>query len=189
MRIRGLAAAVAGVVGAATAHALDVRGLLPGVRETAHVRQAMGPAVTVLWLGLAGGVALIAARTRPLLVGAVGALAVGAVPELLGRLDPGAAFEPGAVAGALLQWLLLMAVVALAVVVEHRLGLMPFARTSLRTCWPPVPGYSSRGLPFVLIDRARPRAPPAVLSSVVASNKRGRTWPYFSTAASWRPLS
>src|SRR4051794_27410020 len=96
MRTRGVCAAVAGVVGAATAHALDEAGLLPGVHESEAVREALTPVLTAGWLAFAGAVAWFAARTRPVLVGGAGALVVAAVPELAGRLDPGAPFEPAA---------------------------------------------------------------------------------------------
>src|SRR4051812_8787833 len=109
MRMRGIAAVVAGIVGAATAHALDKAGLLPGVHESAAVREAMGPTLTVGWLALAGVMAWVAARTRPALVGGASALVLAAMPEVIGRQDPEAFVEPGAIAGALLQWLLLLA--------------------------------------------------------------------------------
>src|SRR5436305_1048692 len=121
MHTRRLAAVAAGVAGAVTAHALDVTGRLPGVHETAAVRTGMGPALTVGWLFAAAGVAWLAAATRPLPVGAAGAVAVAALPEVAGRHDLGAFVEPGALAGALVQWLLLLLVLAAAVAVERQL--------------------------------------------------------------------
>ena len=124
MRLRGLTAAVAGAGAAATAHALDVTGRLPFVHESVTVRMAMSPVQVVLWLLCAAGFSALAARTRPWLVGAPGALAVSAAPELIGRHDPGAIVEPGALLGALLQLLLVVAIVAVAVMLERRLVLL-----------------------------------------------------------------
>ena len=165
MRTRGIAAAAAGVVGAAAAHALDAAGLLPGVRESVAVRTAMGPLATVSWLGLAALLAWLAARTRPALVGAGSALLVSAVPELVGRHDVGAVTEPGALAGAVLQWLLLLAVVAIAVAVDRfpsvRVpALLLVAVTKAR------PRRASGPIARLIDRRGRPRAPPSHLLSV-----------------------
>src|SRR3954466_7299726 len=121
VHLRGAVAAAAGMCAAAMAHALDVTGSLPFVHETAEVRSAMSPAQVVRWLALAAGIGAVAASTRLLLVGVPGALLVSATPELIGRGDPGAIAEPGAILGALVQVLLLLAVVALALVLERRL--------------------------------------------------------------------
>jgi hypothetical protein len=121
VHLRGVVAAAAGMCAAATGHALDVTGRLPFVHESAEVRTAMSPAQVALWLALAAGVSALAASTRVVLVGVPGALLVSATPELIGRGDPGAIFEPGAILGALVQVLLLLAVVALALVFERRL--------------------------------------------------------------------
>jgi hypothetical protein len=164
MRARDLAAVAAGVVGAATSHALDAAGLLPGVHETEAVRTAMGPVVTVFWLGLAGGLAWVATRTRPALVGGSSALVVSAIPELVGRHDPGAIGEPGAVAGALMQWLLLMAVVAVLVVVDRSLAAL-VVPSSYRVFFCQQAAVGASHGPRRIVDRrGRPRAPPAVLS-------------------------
>lgn len=157
---RGLLPAAAAVAGAAVAHLLDVAGLLPGVHEAAEVRGAMGPAATLCWLGLAALLGVVAARTRPGLVGGPAALAVSAVPELVGRHDPGAVGEPGALAGALLQWLLLLVVVALAVAVERRLHRPPPPRVPGLPVVPPVPFRAGRPCGPVACP-GRPRAPPA----------------------------
>lgn len=152
----------AGIVGAATTHALDTAGLLPGVHEAAAVRTSMGWTTTVVWLVLAGGLAWLAVRTWPALVGGGSALVVSAIPELVGRHDLGAIAEPGALSGALVQWLLLLAVVAVAVVVDRTLAawaapsssIVPWLRPSSST-----PVTVTR-----LVDRrGRPRAPPCVL--------------------------
>src|SRR3954464_6880972 len=121
VHLRGAVAAAAGMCAAAMAHALDVTGSLPFVHETADVRSAMSPAQVVVWLALAAGIGALAASTRLLLVGVPGALLVSATPELIGRGDPGAIAEPGAILGALVQVLLLMAVVAMALLLERRL--------------------------------------------------------------------
>lgn len=113
MRSRRVVAAVAGVAGACLAHALDVAGLLPFVHEAAAVRNAMSPGSTAAWLLLTGVLCALTAR-RPATAGAAAALFIGGLPELAGRLDPGAIFEPAAIAGALLQWLLLVLVLSLA---------------------------------------------------------------------------
>jgi len=159
MRMRGVAAAVAGIVGAATAHALDEAGLLPGIHESANVREAMGPALTVGWLVLAGVMAWYAARTRPALVGGASALVLSAVPELVGRHDPEAFAEPGAIAGALLQWLLLLAVLAVLVVIDRWLAVRAPAS------YPDVPRQPTAlalqsDINRLVDRRARPRAPP-----------------------------
>jgi hypothetical protein len=112
---------VAGVVAAASSHALDRAGQLPFVHEAADVRTAMSPALVCLWLALAAGLSALAARTRPILVGAPCALIVAGVPELVGRHDLGAVAEPGAIAGALVQWLLIAAIVGLAVLADRQL--------------------------------------------------------------------
>jgi len=164
MRARDVAAVVAGIAGAATAHAFDASGLLPGVHETEAVRTAMGPAATVAWLMLAGGLAWLAVRTKPALVGGTSALVVAAIPELVGRHDPGAIGEPGAMAGALMQWLLLMAVVVIVVVVDRSLAALVTPSAYRIFFWQPAPVGADRQ-PTRLVDRrGRPRAPPAVLS-------------------------
>lgn len=161
MRMRGVAAAAAGMVGAGTAHALDVAGLLPGVHEAAGVRTSLGPLATVAWLALAGGLAWLAARTRPAAVGGAAALVVSAIPELVGRHDIGAVAEPGAVAGALVQWLLLLAVIAIAVVVDRSLAASP-PSSYIDMPWLPAP-VGTRGHITRHVDRrGRPRAPPSL---------------------------
>jgi len=168
MRTRGFAAVVAGIAGAAGTHALDAAGLLPGVHEATGVRTGMGPSATVGWLLLAGALAWLAARTRPALVGGSAALLVSGIPELVGRHDPGAIVEPGAMAGALVQWLLLLAVVAIAVVVDRWLAVRaPSSYVDL-------PGPSaivgrSRNASRLVDRRGRPRAPPLVLLPVTVS--------------------
>src|SRR3954467_6674987 len=127
MPSRRAVAAVAGVTGAAVAHALDAAGLLPFVHESVEVRTAMSSTTTLCWLALAAGLAAATARRpatagaaaalalggppaaaarRPAPAGAAGALVGGGRPARAGRHDPGAMFEPAAMAGALLQWLL-----------------------------------------------------------------------------------
>src|SRR3954464_14991710 len=120
MRSRRIVAAVAGVTGAVVAHTLDVTGLLPFVHESVEVRTAMTPAATLCWLPLAAALAAVPPR-RPATAGAAAALAIGGLPELAGRHDPGAMFEPAAMAGALLQWLLLVLVLSVAYAVHTRL--------------------------------------------------------------------
>lgn len=159
MRLRGLTAAAAGACAAATAHALDVSGRLPFVHESDAVRTAMTPAQVVAWLALAGALSALAARTRPVLVGAPAALFVSGAPELLGRHDPGAVFEPGALLGALLQLLLVVAIVALAVALERRILLFGVAAIA-----PPSQVRRPRtqeSFRATLVDRtAAARAPP-----------------------------
>ena len=160
--MRGAVAAAAGVFAAATAHLLDVTGRLPFVHETVEVRTSMSPAQVVVWLAVAAGVSAVAARTRVLLVGAPGALLVSATPELIGRHDPGALAEPGAILGALVQVLLLLAVVATALILERRVS-------SLRPQRPARLCQVSRAwvLPALVqrpVDRtAAPRGPPVSL--------------------------
>lgn len=162
MRTRGYAAVAAGIVGAAGTHALDAAGLLPGVHEAAGVRTGMGPLATVAWLVLAGVLAWLAARTRPALVGGSAALIVSAIPELIGRHDPGAIAEPGAMSGALVQWLLLLAVVAIAVIVDRWLAVQA-PSSYLDVPWQQ-PAFATCGNATRLVDRrGRPRAPPLVL--------------------------
>ena len=167
MRMRGVSAAAAGVVGAATTHALDVAGLLPGVHDTAEVRTAMGPLTTIAWLALAGFLASLAARTRPALVGGGSALLVSGIPELVGRHDPGAIAEPGAIAGALLQWVLLLLVVAVAMVLARSLSVRAPSYTDLP--WQPSVLHASAGASRLVPRRGRPRAPPWLLLSVPVS--------------------
>jgi hypothetical protein len=129
----GAVGAVAvGVPAALLAHALDAAGQLPFVHETAGVRTAMGPATVAAWLLLTAVVMALAASTRPVLVGGPGTLLTAGLPELLSRHDPGAIFEPGALLGALLQWLLLLTLIAMVLVAERvlhlaqRPGVAPF---------------------------------------------------------------
>src|SRR3954470_1959217 len=130
MRSRRIVAAVAGVTGAVVAHTLDVTGLLPFVHESVDIRTAMTPAATLCWLALAAALAAVTAR-RPATAGAAAALAGGGLPELAGRLDPGAMFEPAAMAGALLQWLLLVLVLSVAYAVHTRLTTTQSSPTAL----------------------------------------------------------
>jgi hypothetical protein len=164
MRMRGVAAAVAGIVGAATAHVLDEMGTLPGVHEAAGVRGAMGPWLTLAWLATAGGLAWLAARTRPLVVGAPCALVVSAVPELVGRHDVGAFVEPGALAGAMVQWALMLAVIAVVVAVD-RLPAAAALPALAATFFHRVAVADAAVVARVVDRRGRPRAPPAVLLS------------------------
>src|SRR3954469_15076680 len=120
MPSRRAVAAVAGVTGAAVAHTLDAVGLLPFVHESVEVRTAMSSTTTLCWLALAAGLSAITAR-RPATAGAAAALVIGGLPELAGRHDPGAMFEPAAMAGAVLQWLLLLLVLSVAYAVHTRL--------------------------------------------------------------------
>ena len=122
MHLRGVVAAAAGVGAAAAAHALDQTGRLPFVHEAVDVRTAMTPAQVVVWLLAAAAVSALAASTRVLLVGVPGAVLISATPELIGRGDPGAIAEPGALLGALVQVLLLAAIVAMALVLQQRLA-------------------------------------------------------------------
>jgi hypothetical protein len=152
------------VCAAATAHALDVSGRLPFVHESVDVRTAMSPALVVGWLAAAAAVSYVAATTRVMLAGLPGALLVSATPELLGRHDPGAIAEPGAILGSLVQVLLLLAVVAVALLLERRLGLFrphqlmrpAHAVRHMRMRWV--------GQPVVDGDAA-PRAPPLCVQS------------------------
>jgi hypothetical protein len=162
MRIRGLAAVGAGIVGAAGAHAPDAAGTLPGVHEAAGVRAGMGPLATAGWLALAGSLAWLAARTRPVVVGGSAALLVSAIPELIGRHDVGALAEPGATAGALVQWLLLLAVVAIAVVVDRWLA-VEAPSSYLGVPWQQPAVATHRNATRLVDRRGRPRAPPVVL--------------------------
>ena len=162
MRTRGFAAVVAGIVGAAGTHALDASGMLPGVHEAIGVRTGMGPLATVAWLALAGALGWLAARTRPALVGGTAALLVSAIPELVGRHDLGAIAEPGAMAGALVQWLLLLLVVAIAVVVDRWLAVQA-PTTYLDLPRQATVSSGSRHVSQLVDRRGRPRAPPDVL--------------------------
>src|SRR3954447_3475455 len=164
VHLRGAVAAAAGMCAAAMAHALDVTGSLPFVHETADVRSAMSPAQFVVWLSLAAGIGAVAASTRLLLVGVPGALLVSATPELIGRGDPGAIAEPGAILGAVVQVLLLLAVVAMALALERRLCLVEH---KLLTCPVPAPRHLSvQPVVHPVVDPiAAPRAPPSCVQS------------------------
>src|SRR3954451_2581584 len=160
MRSRRIVAAVAGVTGAVVAHTLDVTGLLPFVHESVDVRTAMTPAATLCWLALEAALAAVTARP-PAKAGAAGAPASGALPALAGRLDPGAMFEPAAMAGALLQWLLLVLVLSVAYAVHTQLTASAPAPTAV----PVLPLTTShrprRPYGRVTGRSGRTRAPPA----------------------------
>ena len=161
MHSRRVVAAVAGVAGAVMAHALDTAGLLPFVHESLEVRTGMSPTATFCWILLAAALTAATAM-RPATVGAAAALVIGGLPELAGRHDPGAMFEPAAMAGALLQWLLLVLVLSVAYAVHSRLttsGLSPAALPTLRSTRPLPPRHRRCG---PLTHRSgRTRAPPA----------------------------
>src|SRR3954471_11378828 len=160
MHSRRVVAAVAGVTGAVVAHALDAAGLLPFVLESVEVRTGMSPAATVCWLGLAAVLAALTA-VRPATAGAAAALVIGGLPELAGRHDPGAMFEPAAMAGALLQWLLLVLVLSVAYAVHTQLTASAPAPTAV----PVLPLTTSRRprRPYGRVTgrSGRTRAPPA----------------------------
>jgi hypothetical protein len=154
-------AAAASVPAALLAHALDASGRLPFVHESGDVRGAMGPLAVVLWLGLTALVVGLAAASRwPAVVGAPASLASAGLPELIGRHDAGAVFEPGAMLGAVVQWLLLLVVVGLAVVASRVLRLTPLvAAGPLVRVVAARPGRSKA--PYVAPRwRLRSRAPP-----------------------------
>lgn len=159
MRVRGLVAAGAGAAGAALSHALDGAGLLPGVHEAVHVRDGMSVTLTFSWLAVAAALAWLAARRGPIRIGAPASLLVAAVPELVGRHDLGAVLEPGAIAGAALQWLLLLAVVAV-LVVASRSSFVVLAPSHGAIAWPAPPETRHESLSHVVGTRGRPRAPP-----------------------------
>ena len=183
MRSRRVVAAAAGVAGAAIAHVLDVAGLLPFVHETAAVRNAMSPVATAVWLVLTAALCALCAR-RPATAGAVAALFIGGLPELAGRLDPGAVFEPAALAGAVLQWLLLVLVLSLAFTVHAWLTAEEVsAPLRLTLCRPKPAGVH----PFVAQLAARSghsRAPPAswCLSSTHPCQRGPRCTEVFAAA-------
>jgi hypothetical protein len=158
-------AATASACAAAAAHALDVTGRLPFVHEAVDVRAAMSPAQVVGWLAAAAAISALAATTRVLVVGVPGAVLISAAPELIGRRDPGAIAEPGALLGALVQVLLLLAVVAVALVLERRLALLrpePLPRLShaARHVSPPAV------VRLVVDGIAAPRGPPVCVQSM-----------------------
>ena len=161
MRLRGFVAVGAGVAGAVLAHALDEAGLLPGVREAAHVRGGMSGSVTALWLALAAASSWLAGRFGAIRVGAPASLLIAALPELVGRHDLGAVMDPGAVAGAMVQWLLLLAVVA-AVVLASRGALVVLVPSLTAVSWPTPAGGRAREGSHLVDRRCRPRAPPDV---------------------------
>jgi len=162
VKASGPVAAVASVPAALLAHALDASGRLPFVHESGDVRGAMGPLAIVLWLALTATVVGLAANSRsPALLGAPASLASAGLPELIGRHDLGAVFEPGAMLGALVQWLLLLIVVALAVVASRVLRLAPLVAGGPVVRTPAISSRASRP-PYVLPRwRLRSRAPPA----------------------------
>src|SRR3954469_10126033 len=157
---RRVVAAVAGAAGAVVAHTLDATGLLPFLHESAEVRNAMSPVATVTWLLLAAALTAFTAK-RPATAGAAAALVIGGLPELAGRLDPGAMFEPAAMAGALLQWLLLVLVLSGAYAVHTQ----PTASAPAPTAVPVLPLTTShrprRPYGRVTGRSGRTRAPPA----------------------------
>lgn len=146
---------------AAVGHALDRAGQLPLVHEDVAVRTAMSPGLVICWLLVAATLSALAAATGPLLLGAPCALLVAGAPELLGRHDIGAVTEPGAVAGALVQWLLIAAVVALMLVAEREFRRQPFRSVVVAGNWAPPAAVVSGLNPLVVVGSSRSRAPPA----------------------------
>jgi len=175
MYSRRVVAGVAGVAGAVMAHALDAAGLLPFVHESVEVRTAMSPGVTAGWLLLAAALTAATAM-RPTTAGAAAALVIGGLPELAGRHDPGAMFEPAAMAGALLQWLLLVLVLSVAYAVHARLTtsrLSPPALPLLRS--PPALPLRRTFCSSRTGRSGRTRAPPpSCITSWTVHLQRGR---------------
>ena len=165
MRLRGFVAVGAGVAGALLAHALDEAGMLPGVHEAAGVRGGMSASVTALWLGMTAALSWSSGRFGAIRVGAPSSLLIAAVPELVGRHDLGAVVDPGALSGAMLQWLLLLVVVA-AVVVASRGAFVVLAPSFPTLSWAAPTGRRTRASSHVVDRRSRPRAPPALPLSV-----------------------
>jgi hypothetical protein len=160
LRARALVAAVAGVSAAGIGHLLDTSGQLPFVHESLDVRSAMPGWAVVLWLAVAATLAVLAAVTRPVLVGAPCALVVSGLPELVGRHDIGAVLEPGAICGALVQWLLIAAVVAMALLADRQMsGGVLRVRSVSGPLRPPLP---LSGVQVLVVDvlATRSRAPP-----------------------------
>lgn len=161
VRAKAPVAAVASVPAALLAHALDTHGLLPFVHETADVRSAMGPLAVAVWLALTAAVVGLAASSRwPALLGAPAALASAALPEIVGRHDLGAIAEPSAMLAAIVQWLLLLVVVALAIVASHVLRLSPLVAHP-PVVRMPVPASATTRPYLAARWRMRSRAPPA----------------------------
>lgn len=164
VHLRAVVAASAGVCAAATAHALDVTGRLPFVHEAVAVRTSMSPAEVALWLLVAAAVSAVAACTRVVLVGVPGALLVSGAPELLGRHDPGAVFEPGALMGAVVQLLLILAVAAVALLLQRRLAVL--RPTAVIDVVDGRPQPSPQEVCSPVVDEiAAPRGPPALVVS------------------------
>jgi hypothetical protein len=161
MRARTWVAAATGTAGAVIAHALDVAGRLPFVHESEVVRTGLGPVATGCWLLAAAVIGAVASR-RPMSLGAAGAIVVAGAPELIARHDPGAIVEPGAFIGALMQWMLLLLVIAVALAVEAQLFMRPLTRGVVAAAHRPPPSTPSR----IAARRARcaisSRAPPAL---------------------------
>src|SRR4051794_24356392 len=160
MRSRRVVAAVAGVAGATLAHTLDAAGVLPFVHESVQVRTAMGPATIAGWLALTAALTALTAR-RPATAGAAAALVIGGLPGPAGRDDPGAVFEPAAMAGALLQWLLLVLVLSVAYAVHTRLTTSAPAPTVVPVLRLPTSLRPRRPSCHVARRSGRTRAPPA----------------------------
>jgi len=151
----------ASVPAALLAHALDVSGRLPFVHEAGDVRGAMGPLAVALWLALTAVVVGLAAASRwPAMLAAPASLASAGLPELIGRHDLGAALEPGAMLGALLQWTLRLVVLALAVVASRVLRLTPLIAGAPLARMPALPSRPDRSPYVVARWGLRSRAPP-----------------------------
>jgi hypothetical protein len=164
VHLRAVVAATAGVCAAATAHALDVTGRLPFVHEDVAVRTSMSPAQVAAWLLMAAAVSAVAACTRVLIVGVPGALVISGTPELLGRHDPGAVFEPGALMGAVVQLLLILVVAALALLLQRRLAVLG-ARAVIGAVNRRAQPSPEEVCSPVVDEIAAPRGPPALVVS------------------------
>lgn len=164
-RARPVLLALAGAVGAATAHGLDRAGQLPGVHESAAVRAAVGVPALTGWLVAAAALGWFLGssrrrRTRVLSVLA-GVPLLAALPELFARGDLFAVLEPAAATGALLQAVLFVAVLAALVLLER--------------AWLSVRPAAAASAP--LWGRARCAAPRRPVGTGAAVVRRGRSPP------------
>jgi hypothetical protein len=129
----------------------------------------------LVWLALTA-LLMGAASRRPLALGLPAALVASALPEWVGRPEPGAVVEPSALLGAVVQLLVIFAVVALALLLRDWIASPPVPTALAVLPDRPVPAARPHRPAVHLPERARPRAPPRLDPMPIPSVEKGTRW-------------